>query len=61
VAVPEIPETRYAKSGDTHIAYQVFGSGSLGLATILFTDIVGSTERALSLGDRRWREPLEQY
>jgi len=31
------------------------------LATILFTDIVGSTERALSLGDRRWRELLNQY
>jgi class 3 adenylate cyclase len=31
------------------------------LATILFTDIVGSTERALAIGDRRWRELLEQY
>src|SRR5437764_15167740 len=31
------------------------------LATILFTDIVRSTERALALGDRRWREVLEQY
>jgi pimeloyl-ACP methyl ester carboxylesterase len=31
------------------------------LATVLFTDIVGSTERALELGDRRWREVLEQY
>jgi adenylate cyclase len=26
------------------------------LQTILFTDIVGSTERATELGDRRWRE-----
>jgi class 3 adenylate cyclase len=26
------------------------------LATLLFTDIVGSTERASSLGDQRWRE-----
>ena len=26
------------------------------LATILFTDLVGSTERAQGLGDRRWRE-----
>jgi class 3 adenylate cyclase len=25
------------------------------LATVLFTDIVGSTERAVSLGDRAWR------
>jgi len=31
------------------------------LATILFTDIVGSTERAVALGDRRWSEVLEQY
>ena len=26
------------------------------LATVLFTDIVGSTERAVALGDYRWRE-----
>jgi class 3 adenylate cyclase/pimeloyl-ACP methyl ester carboxylesterase len=31
------------------------------LATVLFTDIVGSTERAASLGDRRWRELLEHH
>jgi class 3 adenylate cyclase len=31
------------------------------LATILFTDIVGSTERAAELGDRRWRNALETY
>ena len=31
------------------------------LATILFTDIVGSTERASSLGDRRWRELVERH
>jgi class 3 adenylate cyclase len=31
------------------------------LATILFTDVVGSTERAVALGDRRWRELLERY
>jgi class 3 adenylate cyclase len=28
------------------------------LATVVFTDIVGSTERAARLGDRRWRELL---
>jgi class 3 adenylate cyclase len=28
------------------------------LATVLFTDIVGSTRRAAELGDRRWRELL---
>ncbi len=31
------------------------------LATILFTDVVGSTERAVALGDRRWRELLVQH
>ena len=31
------------------------------LATILFTDIVGSTTRALELGDARWRELLEAH
>ena len=31
------------------------------LATILFTDIVGSTERAAAIGDRRWRDLLEAF
>jgi class 3 adenylate cyclase len=31
------------------------------LATVLFTDIVASTERAARLGDRRWRELLEVH
>jgi pimeloyl-ACP methyl ester carboxylesterase len=31
------------------------------LATVLFTDIVGSTKRAAELGDRDWRELLEQH
>ena len=31
------------------------------LATVLFTDIVNSTESAARLGDRRWRELLEQH
>jgi class 3 adenylate cyclase len=31
------------------------------LATVLFTDIVGSTERAAELGDRRWRELITQH
>ena len=31
------------------------------LATVLFTDIVGSTERAAALGDRRWRDLLERH
>ncbi len=31
------------------------------LATVLFTDVVGSTERAAELGDRRWRDLLAGY
>jgi class 3 adenylate cyclase len=31
------------------------------LATVLFTDIVGSTERAAELGDARWRVVLERH
>jgi class 3 adenylate cyclase len=31
------------------------------LATVLFTDIVTSTERASELGDRRWRSLLDQH
>jgi len=31
------------------------------LATVLFTDIVGSTERAAALGDRAWARLLEQH
>jgi pimeloyl-ACP methyl ester carboxylesterase len=31
------------------------------LATVLFTDIVGSTEMAASLGDQRWKEVLQRH
>jgi class 3 adenylate cyclase len=31
------------------------------LTTVLFTDIVGSTETAAELGDRRWRDLLERH
>jgi class 3 adenylate cyclase len=39
-------------------------SGSEGervLTTVLFTNIAGATERAVALGDRRWREILLQH
>ena len=29
------------------------------LATVMFSDIVDSTQRAAELGDRRWRDVLE--
>jgi class 3 adenylate cyclase len=31
------------------------------LATVLFTDIVGSTEKARELGDRKWRDLLDRH
>src|SRR2546430_8818035 len=31
------------------------------LATVMFTDIVGSTEQAASLGDRAWRDVVERH
>ena len=31
------------------------------LATVLFTDLVASTARAADLGDRRWRDLVEQH
>src|SRR5438477_6021895 len=31
------------------------------LASVLFTDIVSSTDRAAGLGDRRWRELLDRH
>jgi len=40
----DVPETRYARSGDVHIAYQVFGNGSQDL--MLFPDWVSHLEAA---------------
>jgi class 3 adenylate cyclase len=36
-------------------------TGERVLLTILFTDLVGSTERAVELGDRRWRDVLGRH
>ena len=54
-------------AGEIADAIQEFLTGSRApvpvdrvLATVLFTDIVGSTEKAAALGDRRWRDLLEQ-
>jgi len=37
------------------------GSFDRVLASVLFTDIVGSTEKTAELGDRRWRETVEGH
>jgi class 3 adenylate cyclase len=36
-------------------------TGERVLLTIVFTDLVGSTERAVSLGDREWRDVLARH
>jgi class 3 adenylate cyclase len=43
-------------TGERHIA-----EPDRVLATILFTDIVGSTDRAAAMGDHRWRDLLERF
>jgi pimeloyl-ACP methyl ester carboxylesterase/class 3 adenylate cyclase len=37
------------------------GQATRWLATVLFTDIVGSTEHAARVGDRAWRDLLQQF
>ena len=39
----------------------LIGSGSRVLATLLFTDLVGSTARASELGDARWGALISEY
>jgi class 3 adenylate cyclase len=54
---PEIgDELERFVAGETHSAIP-----DSVLATLLFTDIVGSTERAAELGDRAWRELLAEH
>jgi class 3 adenylate cyclase/esterase/lipase len=55
-------------ANETADAIQEFLTGAKGptevdrvLATVLFTDIVGSTEKAVELGDSRWRNLLDSH
>jgi pimeloyl-ACP methyl ester carboxylesterase/class 3 adenylate cyclase len=68
----ELPGDDHAPwSGDSGLfteELEEFLTGSRGeaevdrvLATVLFTDIVSSTERAVALGDRGWQELLGQH
>jgi class 3 adenylate cyclase len=43
------------------LALEVARASQRLLATVLFTDIVGSTERARAVGDQRWRELLDLH
>lgn len=42
-------------------AYAALPEPDRVLATVLFIDIVGSTEKAAVVGDRRWTEVLNHY
>jgi len=48
-------------AGMRSFARAVVGSGERILSTILFTDIVDSTAKAVELGDAAWRELLAQH
>jgi class 3 adenylate cyclase len=69
VELPGRDSVLHTEHGDEAMALiQEFLTGSLPevevdrvLATVLFTDIVGSTDRAAALGDRRWREILDAH
>jgi class 3 adenylate cyclase len=54
-AIEEFLRQVWAEDADTEI------EPDRVLATILFTDIVGSTAKAVELGDARWRELLEDH
>jgi class 3 adenylate cyclase len=53
---PLIQETQEFLTGERNA-----GESERVLATVQFTDIVESTERAAALGDRKWRELLEGF
>jgi class 3 adenylate cyclase len=46
---------------DARTGPQSGSGGERVLTTVLFTDIVGATERLVALGDRHWREVLVEH
>ncbi len=69
VELPGIDATPYVGNAEAYLdEIQEFLTGTRGvpdldrnLATVVFTDIVGSTRQAEQLGDRRWRYLLEEH
>lgn len=55
------PDTTLAEIGEFLTGRREAGSPNRVLATVLFTDLVASTQAATRLGDRRWRDLLEQH
>ena len=60
-----VPSSRYVETfAWTHEqlrSWQAAQNADRVLATVLFTDIVGSTERAAALGDQGWRRLLDRH
>jgi class 3 adenylate cyclase/dihydrofolate reductase len=61
----QVPSSRYV---ETHAwtqeqlrSWQAAQNADRVLATVLFTDIVGSTEQAAALGDQEWRRLLDRH
>jgi class 3 adenylate cyclase/pimeloyl-ACP methyl ester carboxylesterase len=70
VEIPGVDHMPFFGDLDTYVAtIEEFVTGHTSvaepddrvLATVLFTDVVGSTTHAASLGDRRWRELLDLF
>ena len=68
VVVPGTDSAVFTEAGPILEAVEEFLTGSRPivepdrvLASVLFTDIVSSTERASALGDRRWKELLQSH
>jgi class 3 adenylate cyclase len=57
----ETPELTLGHIEEFLTGVRVSAPATRVLATVLFTDIVASTERAAELGDRRWRELLQVH
>jgi pimeloyl-ACP methyl ester carboxylesterase/class 3 adenylate cyclase len=67
--LPGVDHTPWVGDSDAYLdEIQEFLTGAFAeqspgrvLSTVLFTDIVSSTEQATELGDQRWRELLEEH
>jgi class 3 adenylate cyclase/dihydrofolate reductase len=60
-----VPSSKYVETfawtQEQMRSWQAAQNADRVLATVLFTDIVGSTEQAAALGDQRWRRLLDRH
>jgi class 3 adenylate cyclase len=60
--IPDLPDTfPPLQSLDARAGPQSGSEAARVLTTVLFTEIVGATQQAVALGDRRWRARLAQH